>query len=62
MRTFGFFGCHFWQEEHRAMGLVSHTAQKTRAWRDAQQSFCFRRDRIWVDLACLEMEENVYLK
>ena len=30
--------------------------------RDAQKSFSFRWQRIWVDSACLKMEEKVYLK
>ena len=30
--------------------------------RRAKKSLRFRRERIWVDLACLEMEENVCLK
>ena len=33
----------------------------TRARRDVQKSFRFRRERSWVDSACLKMEENVCL-
>ena len=34
----------------------------TRARCDAQKSFRFRRERSWVDSACLEMQGNVCLK
>ena len=31
-----------------------------RARRGAQKNFRFRRKRVWVDSACLHMEEKVY--
>ena len=34
----------------------------TRVRRDAQTRFRFRRERVWLDSACLEMQENVCLK
>ena len=33
-----------------------------RVRRGAQKKFPFSQDGIWVDLACLEMEENVCLE
>jgi len=44
-------------------GQVARTGFfKTRARRDAQKSFRFRREQIWVDSDCLKMEEKVHLK
>ena len=47
---------------HLASHLAGTDFFSTRARGTTQKIFRFRHKRIWVDSACLEMEEKVYLK
>ena len=47
---------------HLAGQLAGTDFFNTRSRRDAHKHFCFWQEQIWVDSACLEMEEKVDMK